>query len=336
MPFGFQYWMVLLPEVDSSNFLLFVHNPAGATKLRSYASGRAKVIGQPSAEEVFRATEIGTSRHECEPHKTDDHGFWYHKTQELNRRYLSGGHPVQAVSRTLPAPGLAAAGLAAKGSQRQIQQYVNLQPETLSNAILEQLPPRVRELRARIHWVSPLAADQYQEFRDAEFLARVGLSAHATALAAFWPSGGPSWDALGIISDPAGAMKPGVILLEAKSHIPEIYGNGCQAGDASLPQIEAALAKAKSWCGVSGTADWLGPLYQSANRLAHLCFLLDQVRTPAWLVNLCFTGDPIRPTTREEWQTALESVKAQLGLTRPPRNVVDVFLPALAPARAVN
>ena len=57
---------------------------------------------------------------------------------------------------------------------------------------------------------------------------------------------GPSWDALGIISDPGLKMKPGVILVEAKSHIPEIYGTGCQASPASLVRIQAAISDARS------------------------------------------------------------------------------------------
>jgi hypothetical protein len=40
MAFGYEYLMVHLPEVCTSSFLLFVYNPAGATKLRDYSSGK--------------------------------------------------------------------------------------------------------------------------------------------------------------------------------------------------------------------------------------------------------------------------------------------------------
>jgi hypothetical protein len=101
MAFGYRYWMVFLPEIEPHSYLLFVHNPSGANKLRSYASGKKRVVGQPGAEKVFRDTEVGRTRHECDPHKTDDHGFWYQKTQELNRRYLwwRGQHITAAAPR---------------------------------------------------------------------------------------------------------------------------------------------------------------------------------------------------------------------------------------------
>ena len=40
MAFGYEYLMVYLPEVCQTSFLLFVHNPAGSTKLRDYSSGQ--------------------------------------------------------------------------------------------------------------------------------------------------------------------------------------------------------------------------------------------------------------------------------------------------------
>ncbi len=141
---------------------------------------------------------------------------------------------------------------------------------------------------------------------------------------------GPSWDALGVIAGSVGKTNSGVILLEAKSHIPEIYGSGCQASPESLIKVEEALQAARSWCDVSIGENWLGPLYQSANRIAHLYLLYQRLRTPVWLVNLYFTGDPIGPTDRAEWERELADVKTQLGLTRPVPNMADVFLPALS------
>jgi hypothetical protein len=215
-----------------------------------------------------------------------------------------------------------------------LQDYVNSYPDAISAAILEQLPARLRELKAKIRWVSPLAQEGYREYRDAEFLERVGLRGVAGDLSAFWPTMGPSWDALGVVSDSLGRIKPGVILVEAKSHIAEIYGSGCQASPESLCKIEAAISHARSWCGVSTGENWLGPLYQSANRIAHLYFLHECLRTPAWLVNLYFTGDPIGPADRLAWEREVARVKAQLGLTTPVPNVVEVYLAALGDADA--
>jgi hypothetical protein len=45
MAFGYEYLMVFLPEVCPSSFLLFVHNPAGSTKLRDYSSGTERQLG---------------------------------------------------------------------------------------------------------------------------------------------------------------------------------------------------------------------------------------------------------------------------------------------------
>src|ERR1017187_2757515 len=182
MAFGYRYWMAFLPEIEPHSYLLFVHNPAGATKLRNYASGRERVVGQPGVELVFRDTQIGKTRHECDPHKTDDHGFWYQKTQELNRRYLGDtGRPLPRQSHEDQGPAKAGLntrnlipGRALRGSQRQLQDYVNSSAGALSDAILQQLPTRVRELGARIRWVSPLARDSYQEYRDADFWNKSG------------------------------------------------------------------------------------------------------------------------------------------------------------------
>ncbi len=206
---------------------------------------------------------------------------------------------------------------------------MNDHPEALSRAILERLPLALRGANAQIRWLSPLATDDFREYRDAEFLDRVGLGRLAKALAQFWPKGGPSWDALGLI---VGDGDPSVVLVEAKSHIPEIYGNGCQASPPARVKIAAALRETQRWCGVGADKDWLGCLYQSANRLAHLYFLLECARVPAWLVNLYFVDDSIGPTSAAEWEAAAEAVKSALGLSATPRNAIGITLPALAPA----
>jgi hypothetical protein len=85
-------------------------------------------------------------------------------------------------------------GRAYKGSQRQIQTYVNDKTNALNSAIAQALPQFDLNEKA-IHWASPLKDDMYSEYRDSEFLERVGL-AHASALRKFWPRNGPCWDAL--------------------------------------------------------------------------------------------------------------------------------------------
>lgn len=340
MAFGYEYLMVYLPALNPESFLLFVHNPAGATKLRDYSGGREAVLGQPSLSEVSRATVGDKTRFRVDAHTVsgeDGSRYWHMRTLEFNARYLGAARcsPVSDLEIPPQAPGgfqgrNVVHGRASRGSQRQLQDYVNEHELALSHTLIEALPARFRELGASIQWVSPLAQHDYAEYRDVDFLRAVGLGEFARELAAFWPSGGPSWDALGIVSVPDGKTVPSILLVEAKSHIPEIYGSGCQASTHSRALIDKSLAAAKQWCGARTDADWTGPLYQSANRLAHLYFFRNCLRRPAWLVNLYFCDDPFRPTGRDAWEAELRKVKDSLGLTRDVPGVIELFLPALS------
>lgn len=98
--------------------------------------------------------------------------------------------------------------------------------------------------------ISPLKDKRYAEYRDADFLRAVGLCQYESQLAAFWPRRGPCWDALARYRD-------GCILVEAKSHVAEIYGGGCAASEKSQAAIQASLAGTKQWLGVPMEADWL-------------------------------------------------------------------------------
>jgi hypothetical protein len=332
MAFDYEYLMVHLPELCPSSFLLFVHNPAGSTKLRDYSDGRERQLRNSlTVAEVLAKTSCGCSRFYYDPHKTDGEGvgYWTQVTQELNRRWLSVGAVATQLApirvRTQPA---SSQGRATRGSRRQLQDYVNDRPDVLTQAVLAALPARVGELGGRIRWVSPLVRDNYQEYRDGDFLNAIGVHDGGAQLAEFWPAMGPCWDALGIVSDPFGRLRPGAVLIEAKSHIPEIYGSGCQAAGISLDKIERALMETKQWLGVETGADWRGPLYQYANRLAHLYFLFRKLGKPTWLVNLYFVDDPIGPTAEKEWRAEIQNVKAALGISGPVPNAVDVFLAA--------
>jgi hypothetical protein len=61
-------------------------------------------------------------------------------------------------------------------------------------------------------------------------------------------------------------------------------------------------------------ADWCGPLYQTANRLAHV-YWLHSLGVRAWLVHLLFLDDPHGPTSAAEWERALKQADDELGLT---------------------
>lgn len=318
---------------------MFFDKPNGSTSLRDFSGERMqKLSDAPTLQQVCRTAELGTARFEVEPHPVDGEDgnrYWQALTREFNARYLASTPASQ--THTLAVPQRAAmakgprtvAGRASRGSQRQLQDYVNAHEGELSRAVLDALPARLQELGAYIRWVSPLVLQDYAEYRDADFLHAIGLSQFSSQLAAFWPSGGPSWDALAVVSTPEGKTVPGIILVEAKSHIPEIYGNGCQAGPHSRGLIEESLDAAKRWYGARMDANWTGPLYQSANRLAHLYFIRERLKRPAWLVNLYFEDDPYRPTGRDCWKRELAQVKSSLGLSNATEGVIELFLPAL-------
>jgi hypothetical protein len=204
-------------------------------------------------------------------------------------------------------------GAAYAGSQLQTQLYVNRRGRQLDDAIRAEFPELAD---AEFDWRSPLTTDGYAEYWDKAFLERVGLAHHAADLKAFWPNGGPHWDALAIVTVP-GSDRPAVLLGEGKSYPGELYGSGCQAtpGSQSRALIEKSLAKTRATIGLPADAlgDWCGPLYQNANRLAHVHWLRS-LGVRAWLVHLLFLDDPHGPTNAAEWEAALKKADAELGL----------------------
>jgi hypothetical protein len=147
MPFGFKYSMVYLPEFNRESFLLFVHNPAGSTELRDYSGDEPRVLGQPRRQMVLGGTVEGQTRFLVEPHLTTDHSYWNLRTQEFNSRYLSSAQSVPGIRNEIPGQGSnhgrnATRGRARRGSRRQLQDYVNEHETTLTNAVMEALPPR--------------------------------------------------------------------------------------------------------------------------------------------------------------------------------------------------
>jgi len=186
-------------------------------------------------------------------------------------------------------------GRAYAGSQLQLQIYVNLRAEELSQKIIQGLPS-LESLGLSLRWVSPLEKDKFAEYQDSAFLKACGFEELSADLRRFWPRGGPVWDALACVDYGEVHTGKGVLLVEAKSHPPEIYGSGCQASPKSRRKIEEALLLAKRWLGIKENIDWTGPLYQSANRFAHLYFFREIANVPAWFVNIYFLNDPHSPT----------------------------------------
>jgi hypothetical protein len=197
-------------------------------------------------------------------------------------------------------------GRAFKGSQRQVQTWVNERTAELNQSILAKLPD-LAALEPQITWRSPLSEDNYREYADVAFLEQIGHGDLADDLAEFWPSRGPVWDGLATYTSAAG--NGGVVLVEGKSYPGELEGSGCQAGSSgseeskrSRIKIAAALRRTQTWLEMHEIPDWMGPLYQSANRLAHVYWLRDQAKVETWLVHLLFANDRIRPTKPGTWE----------------------------------
>ena len=107
---------------------------------------------------------------------------------------------------------------------------------------------------------------------------------------------------------------------------------GCGATDPrSIAKIEAAIGATQAWLGVRKAVEaWLRPLYQTANRLAMLCWLHGKLNGGAWLVHLCFLDDPTHiRSNREEWENAFNEADTLLGITRQAPNYAHIFLPGL-------
>ena len=198
---------------------------------------------------------------------------------------------------------------ATKGSQKWLQIVVNETPELLSGPIKSSfgLSPNLE-----IEWLSPIETNDFAEYRDEEFLEKLGIAGLDTPLTQFWPKGGPQWDALGRVSE-----KGPYFLVEAKANIPEIISS-CQAESAeSLMLIEKSLQTVQNYLGCEPLVNWSAGFYQYANRIAHLYFLRTINSKEAFLVFIYFLNDTTHiPINKQSWRGALNLQKRLMGLTK--------------------
>jgi hypothetical protein len=216
----------------------------------------------------------------------------------------------------------------------QIREYVNRLPGELVRAIVAAFADLAG---ATFKWTAPLASERYAEPQDAAFLRAIGRPELSKELASFWPKGGPVWDGLAVTHLPDGTQ--GAILLEAKSYPGELRGGGMAAkSPASRKKILDALAQTQAWLGVEPNPErWTQALYQSANRYAHLFFLRELCRVPAWLVHVLFLNDATYiGATQTEWETALPAIERELGLKNSVPFAGHVFLPAVTPSSRMS
>ena len=205
----------------------------------------------------------------------------------------------------------------ARGSLKWIRVAVNEHRELFNSYILSASSiPEDDE----IVWVSPLQDDDYAEYRDQDFLDRLGLDLPNKRLREFWPNLGPQWDAL------AKTRSGRIILLEAKANIPEVVSPATGASPASRELIENSLSETKAFLGVDQDIPWAGRLYQFTNRLAHLYLLRELNGIDAYLVFTYFVGDDDvnGPRTVNEWKAALTVAKKVLGISE--RNPMSKFV----------
>jgi len=219
----------------------------------------------------------------------------------------------------------------ARGSLKWIRVAVNENRELFNSYILPACSiPKDDE----IVWVSPLQDDDYAEYRDQDFLDRLGIDLPNKKLRDFWPNLGPQWDAL------ARTRCGRIILLEAKANVPEVVSPATGASPSSRELIERSLSETKAFLGVDQDIPWAGRLYQFTNRLAHLYLLRELNGIDAYLVFTYFMGDDDvnGPKTVNEWKAALTVAKKVLGISeRNPMSkfVSDVFVDVRDIARQV-
>jgi len=167
-------------------------------------------------------------------------------------------------------------GAAYAGSQLQTQLYVNRRTRQLDDAIRAEFTDLTD---ATFVWRSPLAADGYAEYSDRAILEQVGLGHHAADLRAFWPTGGPHWDALATVQLP-GSDRPRRGALRGQ----ELHGRAVhQAGVPGEAELDIASA--------------------------HREVARQRPRS------LLFLDDPHDRTNAGEWETALKKADDELGLT---------------------
>jgi len=193
------------------------------------------------------------------------------------------------------------------GSLKNLQVAINVKKKYLNAVISKEVGKQTN-----IDWKSPLQSDDYAEYRDQDFLKKLGiLNKMKYPLNEFWPKKGPQWDALGVSGNE-------IILVEAKANIPEMVSPGTKAKPDSRREIENSLDEVKKYLSVSNTIDWTGTFYQYVNRIAHLFYLREKNNIKAHLLFIYFINDVSvnGPKTKDEWLGAIQTMECYLGLDK--------------------
>ncbi len=219
---------------------------------------------------------------------------------------------------------MARKGLASRGSQKWLQLLVKEHKPIIFREIARKMPHLNLNNLDQIEWLSPLEKDGYVEYSDSAFIDKLRVELKHEPLVDFWPNGGPVWDGLAITE------KDDLLLFEAKSHIGELKNNLKAEAKSSEKKINQSLTQTQDFLGVKSHLGWTTPFYQYTNRLAHLYFLRELNKLPAYLFFVYFINDPDMggPSTKEEWQGALKLMKTLLGLSRHKlsKYMADIFI----------
>jgi len=199
------------------------------------------------------------------------------------------------------------------GSLKNLQVAINEKKRYLDCEI-----SKVIGKQMNIDWKSPLKSDDYAEYRDEDFLKKLGkLNEIKYPLIDFWPKRGPQWDALSVRDD-KDDKEYEVILVEAKANIPEMVSPGTKAGNNSRRKIEYSLDEVKKYLNINNGIDWTGTFYQYVNRIAHLYYLREKNQIKAHLLFIYFINDVTvhGPKTKDEWLGAIQTMECYLGLAK--------------------
>jgi hypothetical protein len=136
----------------------------------------------------------------------------------------------------------------------------------------------------------------------------------------------------------------GALFVEAKGHERELRGGGTKARDSgNLERIAGALHDVQNALHVQPGTNWLGPVYQPANRLAWLWFAREHPShrgdpLPVWLVSIYFCGGKYPwgrsgkegPVDEEAWRPHIDALQREMRVPEPPhelsRHCIELFL----------